>query len=89
MSEFVTLSEAPSNIDGLAPSCKLVWIVLANTEKATQQELTEKTQLSERTTRWALTQLASADLVESRPSFEDARQDYYSLPGEAVSITDR
>lgn len=87
----VTVADAPDRIEGLPPSCKLVWLVLANAGELTQAELVEETMLSPRTTRWALDRLGDAGVVASRPSTEDARQDYYSLQEreEAVSIADR
>lgn len=89
--DAVTVADAPDRIEEFPPSCKLVWLVLANAGELTQQDLVEETMLAPRTTRWALERLEDARVVESRPSTEDARQDYYSLQEgeEAVSIADR
>jgi DNA-binding MarR family transcriptional regulator len=85
------LSELPdperAALADLAPSAKLVALVLAERAPMTQQQLAEETLLSVRTTRHALTELEDAGIVTSRVSFMDARQRLYSV---AVDVaTDR
>ncbi|MFH5801159.1 helix-turn-helix transcriptional regulator [Haladaptatus sp. CMAA 1911] len=64
----------------LPPSAKLVVKVLEyNDDGLTQGELTDKTLLSPRTVRYALTRLEDHDLVDSRFFFADARKRCYSL----------
>jgi DNA-binding MarR family transcriptional regulator len=81
------LSEIPDPkravLADLAPSAKLVALVLAERGRMTQQQLAEETLLSTRTTRHALTELEDAGVVTSRTSFMDARQRLYSLAGDA------
>lgn len=58
----------------LPPSAKLVYAALTHDPPFTLQELVEETQLSRRTARYALERLVDHDLVDKRPSLQDARQ---------------
>jgi DNA-binding MarR family transcriptional regulator len=81
------LSELPdterASLADLAPSAKLVALVLTERGRMTQQQLAEATLLSTRTTRHALSELEDAGVVTSRTCFMDARQRLYSLDGDA------
>jgi DNA-binding MarR family transcriptional regulator len=83
------LSELPDTeravLADLAPSAKLVALVLAERGRMTQQQLAEETLLSVRTTRHALTELEDAGIVTSRVSFMDARQRLYSVAGDVAA----
>jgi DNA-binding MarR family transcriptional regulator len=83
------LSELPDTeravLADLAPSAKLVALVLVEHGRMTQQQLAEETLLSVRTTRHALTELEGADIVTSRVSFMDARQRLYSVAGDVAA----
>lgn len=73
---------APSALQELPPSAKLVAKTLEYEGDLTQTQLAEATFLPKRTVRHALTELEGRDLVTSRTSFMDARQQVYSLtPG--------
>lgn len=76
--ESVTVADAPEAIHNLPPSCKLVWLVLANEGEFTQEDLIEETRLSNRTVRWAGNRLSEFDLISPRPSTQDTRQKLYS-----------
>ncbi|WP_231189618.1 helix-turn-helix domain-containing protein [Haladaptatus sp. DYF46] len=70
---------ALEKLSDLTPSAKLVAKVLQHNGLLTQPELAEETFLPQRTIRSALTQLQEQDLVDSRPSVIDARQQCYRL----------
>jgi DNA-binding MarR family transcriptional regulator len=82
------LSELPDSeravLADLAPSAKLVALVLAEDGRMTQQQLAEETLLSVRTARHALAELEDAGIVTSRVSFMDARQRLYSVAGDGA-----
>ena len=62
----------------LSPSAKLVFKVLQKEESPLEPgEISERTLLPSRTTRYALKKLESADLVAERPSLKDARKQLY------------
>lgn len=63
----------------LPPSATLVAKVLADEGPLTQTEIAEESLLAERTVRHALSMLATADLVESRHGFPDARTRVYDF----------
>lgn len=75
----LTSNSAPDRLRDAAPSAKLVAKTLEYEEQLTQQQLAEETRLSPRTVRYALTRLEEEGLVASRISFQDARQQIYSL----------
>lgn len=83
------LSELPDSertvLADMAPSAKLVALVLAEHSRMTQQQLADETLLSARTTRHALTELEDAGIVSSRVSFMDARQRLYSVAGDVAA----
>nr|WP_276306749.1 helix-turn-helix domain-containing protein [Halomarina sp. PSR21] len=61
----------------LPPSAKLVYLVLDREGPLTQQQLCERTRLSARTARYALTDLHAADLVDHSVYLPDARKRLY------------
>ena len=63
----------------LPPSAKLVAKVLEGTDALTHAQLAEESLLPDRTVRYALDRLESAELVDSRMSFRDARKRVYFL----------
>lgn len=63
----------------LPPSAKLVVKVLEHNADLTQKEIAEKSRLSQRTARDALSRLQEADIVEKDICFRDARQNLYQL----------
>lgn len=67
----------------LPPSAKLVFKVLETESPLTQSELAERTRLSKRTTRHALSELGEENLIEEEVYIPDARKRLYSpLPVE-------
>lgn len=67
-------------LEPLPPSCRLVALALEKEGELTQQELRRETyNTPQRTIRYALDRLESEGLIEKRPSYDDARQSYYSL----------
>lgn len=71
----------------LSPSAKLVFYVLNHHGSLTQQQIRNESLLASRTVRYALTRLDENELVDSRSSLKDARQQIYSLSerGEAIA----
>lgn len=61
-------------LDDLPPSGKLVFYVLAHEQPLTQSGVVAETRLSNRTVRYALTELEAAGLVESEVYIPDARK---------------
>lgn len=61
------------------PSCKLVWVVLDRDGQATQKALIERTGMSPRTIRYALSRLIDAGAIEEHVYPKDARQSLYSI----------
>lgn len=64
-------------LNDLSPSAKFVYRVLRDGGSLTQDEITDRTLLPKRTVRYALSKLDQADLVEKRPSTQDARTNHY------------
>lgn len=64
----------------LPPSAKLVFRVLhyEADQPLVAADISERTLLPRRTTRYALTTLETADIVESRPNPHDVRQQLYT-----------
>lgn len=62
----------------LSPSAKLVFRVLQNDHPLTSQEISERTLLPQRTTRYALGKLDDADLIEERINPQEPRQHLYT-----------
>lgn len=72
MSEMTTIDDAP-------PSAKLVYKVLEYNGALTQKEIVERSMLSQRTVRDALTRLQELEIVSERVYIPDARQNLYEL----------
>lgn len=72
------LSQFEAELADRPPSAKLVAMVLVHEGRLTQSQLAEKTLLSKRTTRHALSELEEAGVVTSRNSVVDARKSLYS-----------
>lgn len=79
------MCEAHQQLLDLPPSAKLVFTVLDEEGPLTQQQIAEKTRLSSRTARYALTQLEEISAIEEQISFADARQKIYQLHCETSS----
>lgn len=62
----------------LPPSAKLVYAVLDHESPLTQEQLCDRTWLSPRTTRYALSRLKDADLVTEEVYIPDARRKLYA-----------
>ena len=63
----------------LPPSAKLVFVVLEEEGPLTQKQIIEKTLLSPRTARYALTLLEEIGRVSEDIHFADARQSIYEI----------
>lgn len=85
--DTVTVAAAPDAVHDLPPSCKLVWLVLANQGELTHKEIVEETLLSERTARWARQRLVEADVITSCPSIQDARKEMYAIRESSAIMT--
>jgi len=70
-------AERFERLNDLSPSAKFVYSVLREGDSLTQDEIVERTLLPIRTVRYALSKLEEADLVEKRPSTQDARTNHY------------
>jgi len=70
-------AERFERLNDLSPSAKFVYSVLHEGDSLTQNEIVERTLLPIRTVRYALSKLEEADLVEKRPSTQDARTNHY------------
>lgn len=66
-------------IEDLPPSAKLVYKVLTYNGPLTQKQIVEKSMLSQRTVRDALTRLSEVDIVTEKVYIPDARQNLYEL----------
>ena len=77
-------SEAEGLTD-LPPSAKLVFKVLEYNGSLTQKQIVEESMLSARTVRYALERLETIGIVNEDIYFADARQNLYSLDGEAIA----
>lgn len=67
------------HLSDFAPSAKLVYTVLEHNGELTQKQIVDESLLSPRTTRYALTDLTSAGIVEEEVHFADARQKLYRV----------
>ncbi|MFB6132838.1 MAG: winged helix-turn-helix domain-containing protein [Halanaeroarchaeum sp.] len=77
--------ESPTdNLADVPPSAKLVFKVLEYDAPLTQSELCDRTRLSKRTTRHALSILTDANLVREEVYLPDARMRQYR-PNEGVA----
>ena len=74
-----TTEEMWDIVSDLPPSAKLIVKVLEYNRTLTQSALADKSRLSPRTVRHALTELDEAGVVDSEISLADARQQLYSL----------
>lgn len=72
MSETTTIDDAP-------PSAKLVYKVLEYNGALTQKEIVERSMLSQRTVRDALTRLRELEIVSEQVYIPDARQNLYEI----------
>lgn len=63
----------------LPPSAKLVARILAENGPLAPGSLAEQSLLPKRTMRYAINRLEEADLVDTRPSLQDARKQVYVL----------
>lgn len=70
---------APSKIDRLPPSAKLVYKVLETGASLTQKDIVRATYLPPRTVRYALDRLLTEEVINERFCFRDARQCLYGL----------
>jgi len=70
---------APEAVTDLPPSSKLVYKTLVWNGRLTQQEIIERSLLSARTVRDALSRLEEHDVVERNVYYRDARQNVYTL----------
>lgn len=66
-------------ISELAPSAKLVFIVLEKEGPLTQKGIAEKTMLPPRTVRYALDSLQEIEAIQENIYFADARQSIYQV----------
>jgi len=66
-------------IQDVPPSAKLVYKVLEYNGGLTQKEIVEKSMLSQRTVRDALSRLRESDVVSEEVYIPDARQNLYTL----------
>jgi len=73
------MSDHPSELAELPPSAKLVYKVLEYNGKLTQKAIAEKSMLSTRTVRYAISELEDIDAISEELYFPDARQRLYSL----------
>ena len=71
----------PDVVEYLPPSAKQVLLVLASDGPLTQKDIISKTDLPQRTVRYALGRLKGEDMLEERFCFRDARQSMYRLNG--------
>ncbi|MFB6162156.1 MAG: MarR family transcriptional regulator [Halococcoides sp.] len=70
-----------------SPSAKFVFYVLEREAPLTTAQIADRTRLSPRTVRNALSRLDGRDLIRERPSFRDARKTLYE-PTESIEVTD-
>lgn len=71
--------DPPEAVSDLPPSSKLVYKTLAWNGRLTQQAIIERSLLSARTVRDALSRLEEHDVVEQDVYYRDARQNVYTL----------
>lgn len=70
----------PKALEPLPPSAKLVYVILDREAPLTRAGVRNYTKLPGRTTDHALDRLLDEGIVESHPSYDDARQEYYRIP---------
>ncbi|MDY7081886.1 MAG: helix-turn-helix domain-containing protein [Halobacteria archaeon] len=76
-----------TNLKQLPPSAKLVMKTLEYEGPLPQNEISQRSRLSPRTTRFALKQLTESRVVEARQSVKDGRRYIYCLAdGESEEI---
>lgn len=81
------MTEQP--IEDVPPSAKLVYKVLEYNGGLTQKEIVEKSMLSQRTVRDALSRLREIDVVTEEVYIPDARQNLYTLSvGEEETVAE-
>jgi len=73
--------QVPEAVTDLPPSSKLVYKTLVWNGRLTQQQIIERSLLSARTVRDALSRLEEHDVVERDIYYRDARQNVYTLAG--------
>ena len=74
------MSTLPSEkVADLAPSAKLVLIVLEKEGPFTQKRIAEETLLPSRTVRYALDRLKEIEAIQEDINFADARQSIYQV----------
>jgi hypothetical protein len=71
----------PDVVEYLPSSAKQILLVLASDGPLTQKDIISKTDLPQRTVRYALGRLKGEEMLEERFCFRDARQSLYSLNG--------
>jgi len=69
---------APTQLEDLPPSAKLVYYVLDKEGEMTQTELCSETRLPPRTVRHAVEELQEIDALEEGVFLQDARKRLYS-----------
>lgn len=72
-------AEIRERLRELPPSAKLVARILAEDGPLAPGPLAEQSLLPKRTMRYAINRLEEADLVDTRPSLQDARKQVYLL----------
>lgn len=77
-------TETPDAVRDLPPSSKLVYKTLEWNGRLTQQEIIERSLLSARTVRDALSRLEEEAVVERDVYYRDARQNVYALASECA-----
>lgn len=82
----ITLSSAPECVrEDVPPSSKLVWMYLAAEGESTLDDVVSGTQLTQRTTRSAITRLEKSGVLSKRPAERGTGDVYYEVrtPDEA------
>lgn len=74
-----SIEEHQERLDGHPPSAKYVAKIIELEGSATQATIINKSLLPRRTVGFALERLEDAGVVQSRPSFTDARKTIYEL----------
>jgi DNA-binding MarR family transcriptional regulator len=77
-------ADPPEAVRDLPPSSKLVYKTLAWNGRLTQQEIIERSLLSARTVRDALSRLEEEAVVERDVYYRDARQNVYALASQCA-----
>lgn len=79
------MATAPTPVEELPPSAKLVYKALEYQGPMTQGQIADETLLPSRTVRDALSRLQDADVVEERIFVRDARKSTYLLTEETAA----